>query len=90
MSNAGGLHGFSNNRPLQTIIEAVNSDYEPAEPHNSLLLPHGDIRRPQAAQSGTEEWESTTSDSSVGLDEVRASRKTDAPIRSHVIRPRTR
>jgi hypothetical protein len=69
MSNVKAPHALgANNAPLQTILEAVNSDYEPTERDDSRLQQYPDIYQRHQARGGTEEWESFTSDTSDTLD----------------------
>ena len=91
MSNVVGLHAFSNNEPLQTIVEAANSDYELTEPGESRLLQYEDIYHSHPARlGGAEEWQSSTSESSERVDEDRGSPPVGARLRAGRVGPRTR
>ena len=90
MSNVVALHAFSNNEPLETIAEAANSDYEPTERNESRALKYEDIYHSEEVRMGTDEWQSSTSDSSGRLEEDRGSPKMGSRLRSGRIEPRTR
>jgi hypothetical protein len=91
MSNVVALHAFSNNEPLQTIVEAANSDCEPTEPGESRLLQYEDIYHTQVARlGGAEEWQSTTSDGSFRVEEDGSSPTMGPRLRSGRVGPRTR
>lgn len=90
MSNAGALQAFSNNKPLQTIAEAANSDYASTERGDSRLQQYEETQQPWVAKSGTEEWQSSRSDTSVRFDQGRSSPRIDVPLRTGYAGLRTR
>ena len=81
MSNVVALHAFSSNEPLQTIVESANSDYEATERNESQALRYEDIYHGEEARIGTDEWRSSTSESSGRLDEDRGSPKMGSRLR---------
>lgn len=90
MSNVVALHAFSNNEPLQTIVEAANSDYEATERNEAHPLRYEDIYHGDETRIGTDEWRSSTSESSGRLDEDRGSPRLGARLRSGRGERRTR
>jgi hypothetical protein len=86
MANVGPLEAFGNNKPLPTIEEAANSEYESSIQNDSRMLQYQDIYYNQAVKLAAEEWHSSTSD------EGRASPRTEARLRSAIphFGPRTR
>jgi hypothetical protein len=84
MTSVGTLQAFGNNKPLQTIEEAANSEHEPSIQGESRLLQYQDIYYNQAVKLAAEEWHSSTSDPLVRFDEGRASPRTDARLRSPI------
>jgi adenosine deaminase len=92
MTSVGALQAFGNNKPLQTIEESANSEYESSIQGESRLLQYQDIYYNQAVKLAAEEWHSSTSEALVSFDEGRASPRTEARLRSPIphFGPRTR
>jgi hypothetical protein len=88
MSNVVSLHAFSSNKPLQTIEESANTEYDSLSHRDPRIKQWEDIYQP--AKPGSEDWQSTASDSSDRIDEPRDSPRTEARLRSGLVPPRTR
>lgn len=81
MSNGAALQP-SSSKPLQTITEATNSDHGPSECGDSRLQQYEEAHRPSVASSGTEQRQSSHSDSLARLEEGGSPPRIDTPRRT--------